>query len=352
MKKVFALSLLSLGLLVATPGMATEKPQDVPADKATEKSDTMVKVLKMAVSDKANAEMGILAETFKKVVEAKSHGTVKVEIYYDATLGEETETLHNVRSGALDMACVGVANLVPFAKRLGVVSLPYIFDTPEQVVAGTTGEGQKLLNSYARDGGFHVLAWVYSGFRHLSNSKHPVEKLDDMVGMKVRIPQSTAMLSTYKSWNAIPILLGWTDVFSALADRTVDGQCYGYSGFNGMNFMKAGQKYLTELHYNYLLQPLVISEKVFTGFSPELQKILQEAGQEAQAAELAYIRSENDGAKNALIVQGLKISKLEDEDEWKRVAVSTVWPEMAAFVGGKDAINAYLKAINKPEWHE
>lgn len=345
MKKLVALSILALGALMCasvTPLYAAVKA----------KAENGPLILKMAVSDKSGAEMGVMAEAFKKAVEAKSHGAVKVEIYYDAALGDETETLHNVRSGALDMSCVGISNLAPFAKRLGVVSLPYIFETPEQVVAGTNGEGHKLLDSYARESGFRVLSWVYSGFRHLSNSKHPVEKLDDMVGLKIRIPQSTVMLSTYKAWKAIPILLAWTDVFNALTEHSVDGQCYGYSGFNGMGFIKADQKYLTEMHYNYLLQPLVISERVFSKLSPELQNILLEAGQEAQNEELAYIRKENEGAKNALMVQGLKISVLEDEPEWKNVAVTTVWPEMAAFVGGKDAINAYLKTIGKPEWKE
>lgn len=308
------------------------------------------RVLKMAISDPNNSEMGVMAKAFKKAVEEKTAGALQIELYFDGELGDETETLHNVRRGALDLACAGVANLVPFAKKLGVVSLPYIYDNADQAVAGTTGAGHDLLNAHAKEGGFKILSWVYSGFRHLSNSKHPVQKLDDVVGLKIRIPQSTVMLSMYKAWDAIPVLLAWPDVYSSLADHTVDGQCYGYSGFNSMGFIKTGQKYLTEMHHTYLLQPVVISDRMFESLSPNIQKALLEAGNEAQQVALEYIRKENENAKQVLTVQGLNIIQLDDEPEWKQIAMSTVWPEMAMFVGGKDAINAYLKILGKPDW--
>lgn len=333
MKHLPAFLLLAASLLTAAPAEAAE-----------------ARVLKMALSDPHNSEMGVMGEAFKKAVETKTGGALKIELYYDGQLGDETETLHNVRHGALDMSCVGVANLVPFAKKLGVVSLPYIYENADQAVAGTTGASQELLNSYARAGGFRILSWVYSGFRHLSNSKHPVENIDDIVGLKIRVPQSTVMLSMYKAWHAIPVLLEWQDVYSSLADHTVDGQCYGYSGFNSMGFIKADQKYLTEMHHTYLLQPLVISDRMFAKLSPEFQKVLLEAGEEARQAALDYIRKENESSKQVLTVQGLKIIQLEDEPEWKRIAMTTVWPEMAMFVGGKDAINAYLKTLGKPDW--
>lgn len=333
MKRVIALTALAVSLLLAAPGEAAGP-----------------KILKMAVGDPETTEVGIMGEAFKKYVEDNTGGALKVEIYYSGTLGEETETLHNVRRGALDMTCVGIANLVPFVKKLGVVTLPYIFDNVDEVLAGTSGASHDMLNAYAMEGDFRILSWVYSGFRHLSNSKHPVEKLEDIESLTIRVPQSTVMLSTYKAWKAIPVLLAWSDVFSALADGTVDGQCYGYTGFLSMNFLKANQKYLTELHYNYLLQPMVMSDRLFSELSPEWQKVLLEGGKAAQDAVIAHQKQAMNAAKDTLIVQGLKITVLDDEDEWRKAAVSTVWPEMAAFVGGKAAINAYLKSIGKAEW--
>ncbi len=74
------------------------------------------------------------------------------------------------------------------------------------------------------------------------------------------------------------------------------------------------------------------------------------AGKEAQKAVLEYQTTEAGKAKEELIKSGLQVTVLENEDEWKNAAVSKVWPEMADFVGGKDAINAFLKACGKPVW--
>ena len=65
----------------------------------------------------------------------------------------------------------------------------------------------------------------------------------------------------------------------------------------------------------------------------------------------AYQKNDGEKAKQALIEQGLVVSYLEDEDQWQKAAYEKVWPEMAEFVGGKDAINEYLKAMGKPEWN-
>lgn len=314
------------------------------------KAEAAPEVLKFALGDPKGTEMEVMGETFKKYVEDKTNGELKVQLYFSSSLGDETETIHNVRSGALDMTCVGIANLVPFAKRLGVLTLPYLFNNVEEVVAGTSGDAHELLNSYAIPAQLRVLSWTYSGFRHLSNSKHPVTKLADIKGMKIRIPQSTVIMSSYKSWGAIPVLVPWAETFIALSEGTVDGQCYGYIGFRGMRFFEAGQKYMTELHYTYLLQPVVISEKIYQQLPPAWQTIVVEAGKVAQQAVLDYQIKEIGAAREQLVKMGLQITELEDEAEWKKAAMSTVWPEMEAFVGGKTAINAYMKSFGKQEW--
>ena len=148
-----------------------------------------------------------------------------------------------------------------------------------------------------------------------------------------------------------------TDAFFHLKDGpldlqqgVVDGQCYGYIGFKANKFNEANQKYLTEVHYTYQLQPLVISERVFKKMTPEMQKLLIDAGKYAQEKVLKYQIEQADAAKKYLIDNGLQVSQLEDEDVWKKAAMEKVWTEMADFVGGKETINAYLKACGKPLW--
>ena len=307
--------------------------------------------LTIAMGDPESSEMGVVGNAFKKYVEDKTNGAIQVVCIYGGSPGDdEGERFRKVQKGTLDMALGGIANIVPLEKKLGLLTLPYLFANLNEVVAGTNGAPAELLNKYATEAGFRILTWTYTGFRFISNDKHPITKLSDMKGLKFRVPQSAVMIATYKAFGAIPSLIPWSMTFNALQSGDVDGQCYGYIGFKANKFNEANQKYLTEVHYTYQLQPLVISERVFKKMTPEMQKLLIDAGKYAQEKVLKYQIEQADAAKKYLIDNGLQVSQLEDEDVWKKAAMEKVWPEMADFVGGKETINAYLKACGKPLW--
>ena len=301
----------------------------VPASAAPETT------LKVAVGDPEDSEMGVVGHAFKKYVEEKTGGKVEVQCFYGGSLGDESEAFRNVQKGTLPLAMGGIANLVPFEKKLGLLTLPY---------------PAELLNKYATKAGFRILTWTYTDFRYISNSKRPITKMADMQGLKFRVPQSAVLIAAYKAFGGSPTPISWAETFTALQQGVVDGQCYGYIGFKAMKFNEANQKYLTEVHYTYQLQPLVISERVFKKMTPEMQKLIVDAGKYAQDAVLKFQLENAEAAKKELIAGGLVVSQLEDEDLWKKAAIEKVWPEMADFVGGKDAINEYLKACGKDAW--
>jgi TRAP-type C4-dicarboxylate transport system substrate-binding protein len=158
------------------------------------------------------------------------------------------------------------------------------------------------------------------------------------------------LLAACKAFGGSPVPISWAETFTSLQQGVVDGQCYGYIGFKAMKFQEAHQKYITEVHYTYQLQPLIISERLFRQMKPEEQKLMLDAGKAAQDAVLKYQIEESGKAKADLIKAGVQIDQLEDEAEWKKTAMEKVWPEMSDFVGGKDAINAFLKAAGKAPW--
>lgn len=305
---------------------------------------------KVAVGDPEDSEQGVAALAFKAYVEKETKGEVQIDLFFAGALGDESEAFRNVQKGTLPFAVGGIANLVPFEKKLGLLTLPYLFENLDEVVKGTNGKPAELLNSYATKAGFRILCWTYTDFRYISNSKHPIKKLDDIKDLKFRVPQSAVLIAAYKAFGGSPTPISWAETFTALQQGVVDGQCYGYIGFKAMKFNEANQKYLTEVHYTYQLQPLVMSERVYKKTKPELQKIFVDGGMFAQEAVLKYQKEYAQAAKDALIAGGLVVDMLEDEEAWKKAAYDKVWPEMADFVGGKDAINEYLKAMGKEPW--
>lgn len=307
--------------------------------------------LRVAVGDPEVSEQGYAAKAFKEYVEEKSNGDIQVQLFFSGALGDESETIHNVRAGTLPLSVVGIANIVPFAKETGVLTLPYLFDNLDEVVAATNGAPAELMNGYMTKAGFRVLCWTYTDFRYISNSKRPITKMSDMRGLKFRVPQSAVLIAAYKAFGGSPVPISWAETFTSLQQGVVDGQCYGYIGFLANKFDEANQKYISEVHYTYQLQPVIISERVFRKMTPQEQKLMVDAGKYAQDEVLKYQISEGGKAKEQLISEGIQISTLTDEAEWKKAAMEKVWPEMADFVGGKDAINAFLKAAGKQPWN-
>lgn len=306
--------------------------------------------LRIGAGDPEDSEMGVVGNTFKKFIEEKTNGKVKVELFFNASLGDETECLRNVQKGTLPATIAGIANIVPFQSKLGILTLPYLFSNLDEVVVGTNGEPAEILNKYAIEAGFRVLTWTYTDFRYISNSKHPIETIDDMKDLKFRVPQSAVLIAAYKAFGGSPTPISWAETFTALQQGVVDGQCYGYIGFRANKFIEANQKYISEVHYTYQLQPLVMSERVFRKMDPELQALVIEGGKVAQQAVLEYQINQAKAAKEYLISQGVVVSELKDEEKWKKAAFEKVWPEMMEFVGGIDAVNTYLKACGKPEF--
>uniref|UniRef100_UPI00320B5BE3 TRAP transporter substrate-binding protein n=1 Tax=uncultured Desulfovibrio sp. TaxID=167968 RepID=UPI00320B5BE3 len=178
--------------------------------------------LRIGAGDPENSEMGVVGNTFKKFIEEKTKGKVKVECFYSASLGDETECLRNVQKGSLPITIAGIANLVPFENRLGILTLPYLFANLDEVVTGTNGAPAELLNSYATKAGFRVLCWTYTDFRYISNSKHPITKMADMRGLKFRVPQSAVLIASYKAFGGSPTPISWAETFTALQQGVVD----------------------------------------------------------------------------------------------------------------------------------
>ena len=317
MLKSLLAALVTLALLTgASPASAYEKT-----------------ILKVGMGDPIDSEMGAIGIRFKEIVEARSRGKVEVQLF---------------PSGQL--AVVGIANTVPFVKKLGILTMPYLFDDMYDVVRATTGPAHALLNGYAiREGGFRILGWTYTDYRYISNSRRPIKNLNDIKGLKFRVPQSAILLACYKAWGANPVPISWAETFTALQQGLVDGQCYGYITFLACKFNEV-QKYITEAHYTYQLQPMILSQRAFKKMSPEMQALITDAGRGAQEYCLAFQLVEGVRAKQRLIESGVQIDQLEDEADWRNAAIAQVWPEMETFVGGRAAINAFLSAIGKKPW--
>lgn len=307
----------------------------------------MAQTLRLGMGDPIDSDQGALAKRFKTIVEQMTDGKVTVELFPNCALGTETEMLQNTRMGTLDMAIVGVGNAVPFVKQLGTLSMPYLIENSYDALVITTGQLGTMWNEYAKkNGGFEIISWTYSNFRYVTNSKRPVRNLPEIKGLKVRVPHNQVLLETFKAWGANPVPMDWAETFTGLQQGVLDGQENPYIVNYTSKFHEV-QKYITEVHYQYSLQPMIIGVKTFANMDPALRDIIIRAGLEAQQYCILFQTLESDKAKQAMIDAGMEVCILEDEAEWKKIAMEQVWPKLYDFIGGKDVLDTTMKLMGK-----
>lgn len=324
-------SILSIGLVLSLTVSASAKTE-----------------WKMALGDAAGGTQDELGKKFIELLEAKTKGEFTASIFPNGQLGSEQETVQNCRLGTLDLSVVAINNITPFSPTVGLFTLPYMILSLDEGYKLTQGPiGQRLVEDTIKAAGVRIIAWSYSGFRVLTNSKRPVKTVADLKGLVVRVPKNALMIDTYKSWGINPTPMAWDETFTALQQKVVDGQDTPYFTIYVMKFYEV-QKYITNIRYLFLLEPLVISEALFQKQSPEVQKAILEAGKEASAHSKQFIMEKESEIKKALAEKGMEITDPADnEKEFIEKATKTVWPKYYKSIGGKEKIDEALKVLGR-----
>ena len=329
LKKTVLISFLTAGLIAGSQGAFAAN-------------------FKMALGDAAGGTQWELGQTFKTLFEQKTAGKHKVDLFPNGQLGDEQNTVNNAALGTLDFSVLAINNITPFSPSVGVLTLPYVIQSAEEAKKLTTGEvGKELTENTVRDAGVRIVGWAYSGFRVLTNSKKPVTNVADLKGLVVRVPKNEIMIATYQAWGINPTPMSWTETFTALQQRVVDGQDTPYITIAAMKFNEV-QKYATNIRYVFLLEPLIVSESVFKDQKPDVQKAILEAGREATEHSYKYLIETEDKIKKELAAKGMQISDpANGEKEFIEKATTTVWPKFYDSIGGKDKLDKVLKSLGR-----
>jgi len=313
-------------------------------------ANVMAANFKMSVGDGEGSAQQVLGQKFAQLFSEKTNNKHTTRLFLNGQLGSEQDTVNDASIGTLDFSVLASNNLAPFSPSIGMLSLPYIFENLDQASQTVQGPiGEELTENTLRDAGVRILGWTFSGFRVLSNSKKPVTQLSDLKGMVIRVPKNEIMIDTYKSWGINPTPMAWTATFTALQQQVVDGQDTPYTTIYSMKFGEV-QKYITDLHYLFLLEPLIVSEAVFQDQNKKTQQAMLAAGKEATAYSLNWLKQKESQVKKELVEKyGMELNTLRDEAAWVEAAQKGVWPKFYDSVGGKDKVNALLKSLGRDE---
>ena len=307
----------------------------------------VAKTFKVAIGDAAGGTQHHFGLTFAKLFSEKTGGAHKVDLFPNSQLGSEEDTVNNAAMGLLDFSILAINNITPFSPTVGVLTLPYVIQSAEEAKKLTTGPvGKELAENTVRDAGVRIIGWTYSGFRRLTNSKRPVKTLQDLQGLVIRVPKNEIMIATYQAWGINPTPMAWSETFTGLQQRVIDGQDNPYITVAAMKFYEV-QKYITNIRYIFSLEPMIVSDQVFKSQKPDVQKAILDAGQEATEESYRYLLASEEKIRKDLAARGMEIVDPADgEKAWIEKA-KNVWPKFYKSIGGKDKLDRVLKELGR-----
>jgi tripartite ATP-independent transporter DctP family solute receptor len=166
----------------------------------------------------------IEADKMVKRIAERTNGAVKINIFPNNQLGSPVDTAQQTRLGAIDMILMNPANIESISKAVGVINIPYQFDSYEHAHRTLDVTARDWITQQLATAGFAWIANFEWGFRALSNSRRPVNTPDDVKGMKVRVPPELAIKAAFEALGANTQTVAFQEVYLALANKTVDGQ--------------------------------------------------------------------------------------------------------------------------------
>lgn len=306
--------------------------------------------IRLSHGDNETNPTHITAVTFAEKVAEYSDGRIEVQIFPSNQLGSEEEVVRGVRNNTIQAQIPAMANVHPVSPSVGVFLLPYLFSNSEEAHAGLDAILPAINERVTEEAGIRFLGILEKGFRVMTNSVRPVETLEDLEGLKIRVSPNEIVIKTFQAWGIEPVPMGWGEVFTALQQGVIDGQENPYTTAQTSKFYEI-QKYITEIHYMIWTGPLLISEKFYQGLPADLQDAVSRAGQEAVIAGREANAEQTSEAMTFLTENGMTLlGAPKDEEKW-RDAAQGIWPSLYDAVGGeewaKEAIGIFEDAKPK-----
>ena len=240
-------------------------------------------------SDTTQNLIHISLEHFADAVKERTDGRVKIQIRAAEQLGSNAEMIEMVEMGTLDARMLPSGQQASYCPKFAALSLPFLFADYDHVYRVLDGEiGQELLEGL-EEHNMIQLAWWENGLRQFTNSKRPIEKPEDLAGLKFRTPEDKMTMAIFAAYGASASPFAFSELYLALQQGTFDGQENPVSNIYANNFQDV-QKYLTMVNYQYQPKNMIFSLTTWNKLPADLQEILLECAKEFGDEHRAAIR--------------------------------------------------------------
>lgn len=275
--------------------------------------------------DKVNIRIGLdsgvqhpaykALEDFKESVEEKSDGRIAIELFPAAQLGTVMDMMEQTRRGDIEMAFGASTLFSQTIPEFAVWDSFYLFDDAEHAHRVLDGEAGKLMLEPLEGKGLTGLGYMEMGFRNFSNSKRPIESVEDLKGLKIR-GYSPIQIKGWESLDVTLTNLAWPEVFTSLQQNLIDGQESATTSFYEAKFFEA-QKYWSLTNHIYTDFLWYGNKDFMDGLSDEDRQLIEEEAKVAIDQERELIAEDEEATLTLLEEAGVEINDVPLEERRK-----------------------------------
>jgi len=217
---------------------------------------------------------------FSRLVEERTGGRIRIEVYHGKQLGEEKAVIEQVQFGAIDFTRVSISPLAAFAPAFDALQMPYLYRDEDHMWKVLNGPiGEEFLNSL-EPADFVGLCWYDSGARNFYNSRREIKSVADLKGLKIRVQESKLMMGLVSALGAVPTPMPFGEVYSALQTGVIDGAENNWPSYFSTSHYEVA-KYFTLDGHTRVPEILIASKMTMDKLSKEDQDIIRQAAKDS-----------------------------------------------------------------------
>jgi TRAP-type transport system periplasmic protein len=265
--KRLVLKSIAAAVMVATVGLATAQ-------------DIKERTLKFALNGPEGHPAVAGMKKFAELVAAKSGGKIKVNLFLAGTLGSDQSVVSAIKGGTIDMSVMNSGILASEAKELAIFDFPFLFANEKESDAIVDGPVGRKMHKLLEEKGLVGLSYWELGYRHITNSKRPLNKVEDIDGLKLRVIPNPINVDWVKALGANPTPMPFPEVYGGLEQKAIDGQENPISVIAANKFWEV-QKNIALTNHQYNPQSVIFSKKIWDTLSAAEKKLIDDSSDEA-----------------------------------------------------------------------
>ncbi len=276
-------------------------------------ADVKPRLIRFGYGLNEESVQGRAARFLAQELEKVSGGKMKMKTFGSANLGSDEQMQGALAGGAQEMMVGSTAPLAGMVKEFGMFDLPFLFNSEKEADAVLDGPlGQDMLKKLEAKGLVGLVYWE-NGFRNMTNSKRPITRAEDLQGIKLRVMQNQIALGVFNTLGANAVPMPFSELFTALETRTVDGQENPITTIQSSKFYEV-QPFLTITRHVYTPWVVMASKKWWDTLSPDEQKLIRQAAAASRDFERQDSRADSTKAMTTLEKAGMKINTVTPEE--------------------------------------